>query len=385
VVSAQDDPPHDFGPAPIIVPGQRIGFQSGRHAQPAAEIPEDSGPYGSGEPEDDPDPPVTAHTLPEDAHTPGSLMLDEEPDIEELVAEEELDEPELVEEPEDDLLEPPDDDFGEPPPESPPTFAPPEHGMHAPVRAVRLTAPPVEDFPIEAEDEPPPVVPVVRAPRHQAERPVEIPPAPEESLAAIAEPETRKGKHRRSHSAVSGIVRSSRGRGLRGMRVTVLDEDAMAVATTLTGSGGAFVVDELPPGVYRLTASDEADGDFAASWHDGSTFDNAAAFTVRDRRTRRNTDVTLTSAAAIDVQVRSRRTKIVVTIRVTDRSTGSPAPGFVRLLTKLFDAELPLSKGTVRITLHGGPEFRRTLGKNLQVRYLGSDHTQADWRRVRLR
>ena len=220
-------------------------------------------------------------------------------------------------------------------------------------------------------------------PRHAA-----YPIDPAEELPAeeaVAQPQARPGRHRREKSALSGTVRSTRGRGLRGMQVAVLDEGWQVVATAVTGIGGAFVIDELPPGTYRVTAVDELDGDFGAAWHDGTSVARAGVLRVKEGRTRRGADITMSSIAAVMVDVETRRTEAVVGIRVTERGTGIRAKGSVRVSTKRFSAELPLTKGRTSLTLFGSADGSPKLSKKVTVDYLGAKHVLPGSTSARLR
>lgn len=193
------------------------------------------------------------------------------------------------------------------------------------------------------------------------------------------------GKHRREHSAISGIVRSTRGRGLRDMQVVVLDEHWQVIATSVTGTDGVFVAEDVPPGAYRVMATDELDGDFGAGWHDSSAHARAGFIEVKEGRTRRNIDITLASAAAVDLDVEVRRKKAIVGIRVTERATGVRANGSVRVTTKLFGVELPLTKGRTAVTLLGSAEGSPRLSRKVKVDYLGTKHVQPASASARLR
>jgi hypothetical protein len=274
VVAAQTQPPHEFGPAPIVAPSHGIGFRSvPRHIGPAAETPVANRNEEEHEPDDAP---------------------------------------------------------------------PPRHAA-----SVRLVAPPLDDISVARTD-----------------------------TADAAQTAIRPGRHRREHSAISGTVRSTRGRGLRDMQVVVLDEHWQVVATAVTGTGGAFVAEELPPGAYRVMATDELDGDFGAGWHDSSSHPKAGILQVKEGRTRRNVDITVASSATIDVEIEVRRKKAVVGIRVTERATGVRAGGSVRISTKRFGAELPLTKGRTAITLLGSADGSPRLSKKVKVDYLGTKHVR---------
>lgn len=427
VIAAQSEPPHEFGPTPVVVPSRGIGFRSEpdrRPKPPAAEMPVISRPASS-EP-DEPNP--TPAVVPESVRTASAIVndlgddLDDDPDVED---------DELEDEARDDLDDVDDEDADIEPvaetvpvddepisfePRRGPILSDPEPAAEVPVedveppRALRLTAPPIEDTPIEpppAEDFGPMAEPIVPSPPPAEPEPElhqEAPTAPTEPedipaipVAADTKPTTDpvqttsqekldKGKHRRRHSAISGTVSSTRGRGLRGMQISVLDETGDAVASAVSGANGVFIVEDLPAGSYRVAARDEVDEDFDTAWHQGSSLADAAAIKVKEGKTRRKADVALTSAAAIDVDVDIRKKKVIVVIRVTDRATGTPASGSIRLSTKLFDTELPLSKGTASITLHGSADgLKRSMLKKLHIAYLGSKHTSAGTRTVKLR
>jgi len=198
-----------------------------------------------------------------------------------------------------------------------------------------------------------------------------------EDLADAAAPQAAApGKHRREHSAISGTVRSTRGRGLRDMQVVVLDEHWQVIATSVTGTDGVFIAEDVPPGAYRVMATDELDGDFGAGWHDSSALARGGFLEVKEGRTRRHVDITLASAAAVDLDVEVRRKKAIVGIRVTERATGVRANGSVRVTTKRFGVELPLTKGRTSLTLLGSADGSPRLGKKVKVSYLGTKHVQ---------
>ena len=199
------------------------------------------------------------------------------------------------------------------------------------------------------------------------------------TVTDAAEPAPRAaghGKHRREHSAISGTVRSTRGRGLRDMQVVVLDEHWQVIATSVTGTDGVFIAEDVPPGAYRVMATDELDGDFGAGWHDSSALARAGFLEVKEGRTRRSVDITLASSAAVDLDVEVRRKKAIVGIRVTERATGVRAGGSVRVTTKRFGVELPLTKGRTTLTLLGSADGSPRLGKKVKVDYLGTKHVQ---------
>ena len=232
----------------------------------------------------------------------------------------------------------------------------------------------------DLEEDGPEVTP---PPRHAAPADVRPPLVKEDESVPAEAP--RPGRHRREHSAMSGTVRSTRGRGLRGMRIAVLDEDWEVAATTVTGAGGAFIVEELPPGIYRVMAVDELDGDFGAGWHAGGAVPRAGVLRVKEGRTKRGADIVLASTAAVKVEVDIRRTKAVVGIRVTERSTGVRAKGSVRVSTKRFSTELPLTKGHTALSLVGSADGSPRLSKNVTIDYLGTKHVLPASTSIRLR
>jgi hypothetical protein len=165
----------------------------------------------------------------------------------------------------------------------------------------------------------------------------------------------------------------------------VLDDSWTVVATVVTGTGGMFIVEDLPVGTYRVMATDELDGDFGPAWHDGSTSPRVGVLTIKEGRTRRNVDITLASTAAVDLDVDARTKKAIVGIRVTERATGIRARGAVRVSTKRFSAELPLTKGRTAITLVGSVDGSPRLSKKVKVDYLGSRHVQPGSASIKLR
>lgn len=240
---------------------------------------------------------------------------------------------------------------------------------------------PVPTWQDDVEEEEPEHVP---PPRHAAPADLDAPPV-EEAEPEVPAGAPRPGRHRREHSAMSGTVRSTRGRGLRGMRIAVLDEDWEVAATALTGAGGAFIVEELPPGVYRVMAVDELDGDFGSAWYAGSAVPRAGVLRVKEGRTKRGADIVLASTAGVEVEVDIRRTKAVVGIRVTERSTGVRAKGSVRVSTKRFSTELPLTKGHTALSIVGSADGSPRLSKKVTIDYLGTKHVQPASTSVRLR
>ncbi len=380
VIAAQAAPGHEFGPTPLVAPSHGIGFRSEpRRREPAAEMPVISRPSGD-EPEGRDDvAPAAPVVMPKSVRTAAAFVQDLDDDDEVDEATEEA----ASEQPEAEQVEPSTEEAEES--ASEPVAEPPEPEPEPePVRSLRLTAPPVEDTPITPE--PAPVDELVEPPEPTpdpaiVEEPASAKPKDKKSDKAKRPKEKNKdkgkkkdkakGKHRRHTSAISGTVQSSRGRGLRGMQITVLNDHELVIGTAVSGAGGAFVVEDLPAGSYRLIASDDADGDFAPGWHGGTSFAKADSIKVKEGKTRRKAGVTLVSAAAIDLDVDVRKKKAVVAITVTDRATGAPAEGSVRVSTKLFGTELPLTNGRTAITLLGSAKGSPTLSKKVIGRLLG--------------
>lgn len=394
VIAAQAIPPHEFGPIPLVAPSHGIGFRSEpRHREPASEMPVISRPP-SEEPggrrdvapaapvimptsvptaaafvqdrddsDDDGEPPVDAS---DDAPTP-LTDAEAEPvaeDVAEAFPEPVADEPVVEPVPEEPVDEPVEELAEEPAAEPEP----------APVRSLRLTDPPIEHAPVSPEPAPAaeePVEPLAAVPEPAVFEPAS-------SRFGFAKPgkakrqksdDDTKGKHRRRTSAISGTVQSSRGRGLRGIQVTALDDQDHVVGTAVSGAGGAFVVEDLPAGAYRLTASDESRGDFAMG-----PDPVADPIKVKQAKTRRNAGVTLVAASVVSLAVEVRKKKAVVEVTVTERATGIRAKGSVRVATKRFAAELPLSKGRTVVTLIGSADGSPRLAKKVKVDYRGTRH-----------
>lgn len=403
VIAAQAAPGHEFGPTPLVAPSHGIGFRSEpRRREPAAEMPVISRPSGD-EPEGRDDvAPAAPVVMPKSVRTAAAFVQDLDDD-------DEVDDMADTESTEEVASEQPAAEQGEPVTEEPeaapsePAAAPEPEPEPEPVRSLRLTAPPVEDTPITPE--PAPVDELVEPPEPEptaddpepaiVEEPSSAKPKDKKSDKAkrpkkkvkdkSKKKDKAKGRHRRHTSAISGIVQSSRGRALRGMQVTVLNDDELVIGMAVSGAGGAFVVEDLPAGSYRLVATDEVDGDFAAGWHGGKSLAKADAIKVKEGKTHRKAHVTLMSAAAIDLDVDVRKKKAVVEITVTDRATGTPAEGSVRVSTKLFGTELPLTNGRTAITLIGSAKGSPALSKKVTVDYSGSEHTRGASAKAKLR
>lgn len=280
--------------------------------------------------------------------------------------------------------------FGPTPSRTPP----PAMGFRSNLRLIPSLVPlpgPEDEVEVAEEDEPDDY-----QPRHALRRdPGGEPPAPTAPAAAEAteasddlvadDPDPSSGRHRRHASALSGTVRSTRGRGLRGMQVAVLDDEWNVVATTVTGAHGQYVVEDLAAGTYRVTAHDEVDGDFGIAWHDGTSADGAGELRVKPGRTRRRADVVLASTASIDLDIELKAQKAVLRIVVTDRGTGLPATGSVRVRTKQVSTELPLIKGRARLSVLGPADGSDRRAKKVTVDYRGTRHTQRGSASGRLR
>lgn len=242
----------------------------------------------------------------------------------------------------------------------------------------------------EQAAEPPVVSPIDRLlARRHASDPAPVPPTsqptPEDGPHRVSArdepapaPPRPKGQHRRTTGAVSGTVTNVYAHGLRGLRVEVVDDAKQVVATAVTGSKGAFVVDDVPDGTYRLRAFDDLDDDFERAWHGGSTFAEADAIKVRADKTRRGVDVVLRSNAQIDVDVTVTETATEIVVAVTHRATGAPATGEIEVRSKDVELSRPLTDGKVALALE-------TVGKKLRVDYLGDHQTRPASVKVRLR
>ena len=409
VIAAEAAPGHEFGPTPLVAPSHGIGFRSEpRRREPAAEMPVISRPSGE-EPEGRDDvAPAAPVVMPKSVRTAAAFVQDLDDDDDDEPTDE-ISEPAQPEadEPSEPAAEEPEEPT-EPVAQAEPVAEPEPAAEPEPVRPLRLTAAPVEDTPIgpepaavDAELVEPPQADPTPEPEPEpeveiVEEPASVKPTDRKSAKAKRRPkqkdksksskkDTAKGKHRRNTSAISGTVQSSRGRGLRGMQITALNDDELVIGTAVSGAGGAFVIEDLPAGSYRLVASDETDGDFAAGWHGGKSFDKADTIKVKQGKTRRKAGVTLVSAAAIDLDVDVRKKKAVVTISVIDRATGTPAEGSVRVSTPLFGTELPLTHGRTVITLLGSAKRKPRLSRKVTVDYSGSKHTRPESAKAKLR
>ncbi len=106
---------------------------------------------------------------------------------------------------------------------------------------------------------------------------------------------------------------------------------------------------------------------------------------VKQAKTRRNAGVTLVAASVVSLAVEIRKKKAVVEVTVTERATGIRAKGSVRVTTKRFAAELPLSKGRTAVTLIGSADGSPKLPKKVTVDYRGTRHVLPGSATVRLR
>lgn len=202
----------------------------------------------------------------------------------------------------------------------------------------------------------------------------DVPPAHEDPAAA---------------GAISGRVRSSRLRGLRGMTVTVIDESDHVVGETLTGRRGEFVVDGLPAGTYRVGARDPSDGDFNDGWHGSVDAARATMLRLDDDAALDGIDLTLVGRVGISAEVSSDDDHTDLDIEVIDRTTGLPGVGEVVVNTEHFRTSLPLTDGRTRLTIFGsapgsgdsGPE----LAPRVRIEYSGSEHSAPANRSIRLR
>ena len=173
---------------------------------------------------------------------------------------------------------------------------------------------------------------------------------------------------RQDGGAVSGSITNVHGRGLRGMRVEVVDGGKTVVGASTTGADGHYVIDGVPPGTYKLRVFDDVDGDFEKSWIGGSTFGSAETFTVKAEKTRQAATVVLRSKARIGVEVTPTKRKADVIVVVTHRATGAPASGEIEMSTKDLKVTMGLVDGKGRIRL-------KQAGKKLRINYLGDEQT----------
>lgn len=176
-----------------------------------------------------------------------------------------------------------------------------------------------------------------------------------------------------SGHAIAGQVVSSRGRGLRGIEISVADAEEQVVTTVVSGAGGAFAVENLPAGAYRLSAADP-DHDFAPAWLGGTNFIDAKKIKLSDKKQRREVELQLVAAADIAVEIVDQDGTATLGISVTDRGTGMPASGVVHVATKLIGAELPLTHGRVTVSLHASSPSTK-VPRKIAIDYRGDEHT----------
>lgn len=229
--------------------------------------------------------------------------------------------------------------------------------------------------------EPERAIPKARV-EERAEPAVVAPEAPAEGASVVSDPPRDEpvlaepgpiGQPRRLTGAVSGTVTNVNGRGLRGMRVEVVDADKTVVGSATTTGGGVFTIDGVPPGSYRLRAFDDVEGDFEKSWFGGPKYRSASSFTVAATSTVVGIDVVLRSTARIDVKATGRKRKINVVVRVTHRATGGPATGEIELSTKKSEhVSVALVDGQAPVTLtdvgKGAKKVRVFYGGDRQTR-----------------
>ncbi|MGB9013260.1 MAG: carboxypeptidase regulatory-like domain-containing protein [Aeromicrobium sp.] len=188
---------------------------------------------------------------------------------------------------------------------------------------------------------------------------------------------------------ISGHVVSTRGRGLSGVTVVVVDADDQVVGTTITGRRGRYVVDGVAAGgAYRLGARDTIDGDFIDSWHGGDDAASATVLEPTDDGAVADIDVTLTGRVAIDAEIAVKRRKVRVEVEVIDRSTGLPGEGTVTISTDQFSTQLPLTDGRATVTLLTAREDQdgsHRDGRRLRIAYPGSRHIGPATRTIRVR
>jgi hypothetical protein len=198
---------------------------------------------------------------------------------------------------------------------------------------------------------------------------------PEAALDEVVLPEPEPADQpRRVTGAVHGFVSNVHGRGLRGLRVEVVDADKTVVGSAITTGGGLFAVDGVPPGTYRLRAFDDVEGDFEKSWFGGPKFRLAESFTVTGGSTVNGIDVMVRSTALIDVDATVRKRRVEVVVSVTHRATGAPATGKVEVSTKNSDhVSVALTDGQAPISLTDGG---KSAVKKVRVFYSGDHQTR---------
>jgi hypothetical protein len=182
---------------------------------------------------------------------------------------------------------------------------------------------------------------------------------------------------RQALGSVSGTITNVHGRGLRGLRVEVVDVDKAVVCTSTTGADGQYLVDDIEPGTYKLRVLDDVDGDFEKSWIGGESFKTAEKFTIKAEKTRRAETVVLRSTARIDVEVESTKKKVDVIVTVTHRATGEPATGEIEMSTKDVKVTVALADGKGRVLL-------RQAAKTLRIDYQGDQRTRPESTKIRL-
>lgn len=263
------------------------------------------------------------------------------------------------------------------------------------VRTLHISAPPVgpgdEPTPEPEAFEPP------MPPADEPEEPVDLRVDDlddeddfEESDDEITVPVDDMSEGPRTGPAITGKVTSTRGRGLSGITVSLVDRDDEVVASVGTGRGGEYVFDDVAPGVYRIAVTDDIDGDFASAWFGADEVDDAEPIELIDADTAlRGVDLAMRSAVSLDAEVEVKRRKTEVEVVVTDNATGLPATGSVQVTTDLFSAVLPLVKGRASVTLIGsatewGAGVPR-LPKRARLEFRGGKHSAAVTRTVKLR
>lgn len=255
-----------------------------------------------------------------------------------------------------------------------------------PVRAIGFRSEPSASI-TQDEDRDPPAPeraqPVIAAPRtvdRESETVVALPvPRPSPRPSPPTAPETQANRRDSvTDGAVSGAVTNVFGHGLRGLHVEVVAEDETVVGSATTGVGGQFEIGAVPPGLYKLRAFDDVEGEYEESWHGGPAVDSAEPFKVKKGKTRRKITVALRSTAQIDTDVTAGDEAIEVVITVTHRATGAPATGLVDVSTKDVDVTLTLDGGRAPVTLRGS-------AKKLRITYRGDHQTRPEATKVRVR
>lgn len=215
------------------------------------------------------------------------------------------------------------------------------------------------------------------------------------SMAAIMSVAKRKKSKKskkavKKTGAVSGTITNSYGRGLRLMYVGVYDKRQQLVHFAFTGTGGAYTIDGLAAGKYRLAAFDDLDDDYEKVWIGGEDFDDAQPIKVKAGDEICDLDAALRSGASVSTTLHTDRKKKRATINIEaiDRATGAPAHGKIKLSSGSYKQTVRLTGGSATVTLgpvKGKKKKALKLEKHLNVDYVGTAHTEAASTRLKLK